>query len=113
MTVAVPPRREAVERLLGGALEADRLERVVDAAAGEVADRLHRVVRRGVDDVGRAELRAVRQLVLHGVDGDDHARAGDARALDRGEADAAAAEHGDRRARLDLRACSARRRRRS
>ena len=41
-------------------------------------------------------------LQLDRVDGDDPGRAGDARALDHGLADAAAADDGDGRARLDL-----------
>ena len=63
--------------------EADRLERVVDAAAGQLADRL--APRRATRHRRRASRRArwpSCQLVLEHVDGDDHARAGDAGALD-------------------------------
>ena len=46
MIVAVPPGRSMPERLLRRRLQADRLEGVVDAAAGHLLDRLDRV---GVD----------------------------------------------------------------
>ena len=45
---------------------------------------------------------AVRELRFEDIDGDDRARASDARALDSCKPDAAATENGDRRARLDL-----------
>ena len=59
--------------------------------------------------------KTLRQLELrrHRVDGDDHRRAGDRAALDRVQADAAGAEHHDRRARLDLGGVEHRARRRS
>ena len=56
---------------------------------------LHGVALRGVDDVGGAELARVGELVLQHVDGDDAARAGEPRALDDVEADAAAADDED------------------
>src|SRR5262249_8698476 len=95
-------RADAVETLLSGLLQPDRLERIVDAAVGHVADRLHRVVRGGVDYVRGAQLLRRRQLVLDDVHRNDHPRSRDAGALDRGEADATGAEHGDRGARRDL-----------
>ena len=56
----------------------------------------------GIDDVGRAELLRLLALQRPRVDRDDARRAGDARALDDRLADAAAAEHGDRRSGLHL-----------
>ena len=47
-----------VERLLRGRRQPDRLEGVVDAAAGELEHGTDRVAGRRVDDVGRAERRA-------------------------------------------------------
>ena len=49
---------EHVERLLRGRDEPDRLERVVDATAGELEHRADGVAGRRVDDIGRAERRA-------------------------------------------------------
>ena len=63
---------------------------------GSASTRERRVALRGVDAVRRAELAREIELPRHGVDRDDAARAGDAAALDRREADAAAADH-DRR----------------
>ena len=57
----------------------------------------------GVDEVGGAELLGRLALQLDRVDREDAAGAGDARALDHGLADAAAADDRDGRARLDLR----------
>src|SRR3990172_5746970 len=94
---------QAVEALLRRLLQPDRLERVVDAARRHVADRPDGLARRGVDDVGGAQLARRGELVLVHVDGDDHARAGDARPLDGAEADAAGAEDGHRGARRNLR----------
>src|SRR4026207_1856094 len=45
---------DAVEALLGRLLETDRLERVVDAAIGQLADGLDGIARRRTDRVGRA-----------------------------------------------------------
>src|SRR5262249_27044753 len=42
---------DRLEALGHGLLQANRLERVVDAAAGHLANRLHRVARRSIDDV--------------------------------------------------------------
>ena len=52
MTVAVPPGADDLEGLLGRRLEADRLERVVDAAVGHVAH--------GLDDIDLACVDGVR-----------------------------------------------------
>ena len=84
--------------------QADDLERVVGAAAA--GERLHlrdRIALGRVDEVGGAELLGGLALHLDRVDRDDARRAGDARALDDGLADAAAADDRDGRARLDLR----------
>ena len=63
---------EHPERLLGRRLGADRLEAVVDAAAGELAHRADDVVDlAGVDGLGGAErLRPTSSLSLADVDGD-------------------------------------------
>src|SRR5690348_9960518 len=90
-------RPDAVEALLGRDLQPDRLERVVDAAVRHRADLLHRVVALRVDRVRGAELLGLRKLRLYRVDGDDHARAGNARALDHREPHAAGAEDGHAR----------------
>ena len=52
--------------------------------------------------MGGAELLRPCQLAVDHVDGEDRRRAGDARALDNADAHAAAAEHDDAGARLDL-----------
>ena len=103
-TTAVPPRRAIVVGLQDRLGQADHLERVVGAAAaGERPHLLDRIAVGGIDQVGGAEL--LRGLALHldRVDGEDPRRAGDARALEHRLADAAAADDGDGRARLDLR----------
>ena len=91
--VAVPPGGQHRERLLGGFLAAQHLERMMHAAIGEVAHLLHHVAIAGIDDVGGAEFGGELQLGRIGVDRDDAAGAGDLRAVDRGHADAAAADH--------------------
>ena len=58
ITVAVPPLRSMLNACCAVAVEPDRLERVIDAAAGELEHRADRVDRRRVDHVGRAERRA-------------------------------------------------------
>ena len=84
--------------------DADHLERVVGAAAaGERLHLRHDVAVAGVDDVGGAELERGVALQRDGVDGDDARRTRDARTLDHGLADAAAADHDDAGAGLDLR----------
>src|SRR5215467_13101116 len=79
-------RADAIEALLGGDLEPDGLERVVDTAVGEIANGLHGVVALGVDAMSGAELLGRGELGIDGVHRDDHARPRDARALDAGEA---------------------------
>src|SRR6185312_10322213 len=78
-------------------------ERVLNAAAGELADRFHGVVRRRIDDVCSAEVTRHLQFRFDRVDGDNHPRPADAGTLDSTEPDAAAAEHGHRATGLDLR----------
>ena len=80
-----------------------RLEGVVHAAAGQLLHRLHGVRVARVDGVGRAEVLRDAQLVLDHVDGNDLPRSGEPRALDDVEPDTTGADHGHRRARLDLR----------
>ncbi len=89
--------------LLDRALGADRLERVVRAAAGDVlhrGDGVHPVS--GLDDVGRTERPGELELLRPRVDGDDPGRAGEPRSLDDVRADAAAAPHGHARALLNV-----------
>ena len=80
----------------------DDLERVVDTDTGEPAHGLDRVDVRRVDEIGRAESTGERQLLRIGVDRHDPGRTGDASALDHVEPDAAAPDHGDRVAGLDM-----------
>ena len=103
MIVAVPPLRSILNACSVGHLQADRFERVVHAAAGHRDDFADRVGLLRVDDVGGAELAREFELTRHRVDRDDAARAGDRRAVDARQADAAAADHRNRRARFDLR----------
>ena len=100
----MPPRAGRRVRLHDRLGPADHLERVVGAdAAGELLHLRDRVAGAGVDEVGGAERLGGLALHLHRVDREDPARAGDARALDDGLADAAAADDRDGRARRDLR----------
>src|SRR5919106_866503 len=86
------------ERLAG---QPDRLERIVDAgSAGDLPDPLHRIALRRVDRVRGAERPRHGQLVVPQIDCDDRGGAGEHRTLDAVETDAAAAEYGDRGARL-------------
>ena len=62
------------------------------AAAGHLQDLLHRIRLGGVDEVGGAELAGEVVLGAEHVHGDDPAGAGDGRAVDRRQADAAAAD---------------------
>ena len=75
---------------------------MMHAAVGEFAHLLHHVALRGIDDVGGAELGGELQLRRIGVDRDDAAGAGDLRTVDRRHADAAAADHRDGLAGLNL-----------
>src|SRR5947207_13329457 len=84
------------EGLLGGILRAERLEGIMHAALGQLAHRLDRVEIAGVDRVGGAELAREVKLRGHAVDRDDALGAGERRAIDRREADAAAAEDRER-----------------
>ena len=93
--VAVPPGRQHLERLLGGFLAAQHLEGMMHAAIGQIAHLLHHVAVAGIDDVGGAELGRELQFGRIGIDRDDAAGARDLRAVDRGHADAAAADHHD------------------
>ena len=80
---------ERADRLLGGLDLADRVEHEVEVLGQRVA--------RG-HGVGRAEPPRDLELARVEVAGDDARRAGQPRALDHRQADAAAADHGDRRA---------------
>ncbi|MNS80900.1 hypothetical protein D3C72_1145970 [compost metagenome] len=73
------------------------------AAAGEGAHGIQHIGIAGVDHVGRAEPARQLQLGRHAVDGDDAPGTGDGGAVDRGQPDAAAADHGNGLARLHLR----------
>src|SRR5579884_1299015 len=83
----------------------DGLEGVVDALAPcQLARLLYRVLACGVDGMRRAQFFRLLQLEIVDVDGDNHARPGDSRALDGVGANAAAADDHNRATRLDLRA---------
>ena len=81
---------------------ADRREGEVDAAR-ELAHLCDRVAAPAVDDVGRAERAGKLELLVDDVDGDDARRAREPGALHDRQADAAAADHRDRRARANRR----------
>src|SRR5690606_13301982 len=112
----LPGGRDADDRRLAPALVAalergahqlhvaDRLEGIVDAAVRHVDDHLldRLVVVFRVHEVRRAELAGELLLVRVDVDRDDAARLSHRRALDHAQADAAQAEHRDRRARAHL-----------
>ena len=84
-------------------LHADSLDHDVRAATvGERADRLDRVALECVDDLDVGGALRGGQTVGQHVDADDLARAEDARELERHQADRAAADHGDRLARLQV-----------
>jgi hypothetical protein len=100
-------RRAAAPRDRVGELERLRrsrhLEGVVDAAERHVASRLHRIDAARRDRVAGAELARQRELALVEIDGDDSRRAGRDRAQQRGEPDAAEADHGNAGAGADPR----------
>ncbi len=98
----VAGRRQRIDDLQHGRLGADGVERVVDAESGDLLHRLHDVLLLGVDDVRGAEVGRELQLVVEQIDGDDGLGAGQLGALHDVEADAAAADDHDRRARVDL-----------
>ena len=102
ITVAWPPRRKHFERLFGGDFCADRFERMVHAPVGQVFDCSDGVGVTCVYDVGGSHGLRKFELALDHVDGDDLVRAGDACALDCGESDSAATDHGRRLTRHDL-----------
>src|SRR5206468_6333609 len=93
----------AADRVVGGADRlgvADALERVVEAlAAGHLELRALELV--GRDAVGGAEALGHLELARQRVDRDDLRGARDPRALDRRDADAAAADHHHRAAERD------------
>ena len=61
---------DRLKALLGRDLEADRLEGVIGAAAGELSDRLDRIGGGGVHGVRRAEVTCGAQLRLDGIEQD-------------------------------------------
>ena len=83
---------------------ADALEGMIDAPARHLDQHLldGLVMVLGVDALGCTELACQLELGRIGVDGDDATRLRLARTLNRREADAAEAEHGDRVSGLDL-----------
>src|SRR5699024_3360229 len=95
----------ALQRLAHDVDVADALERVIDAAVGQVDDDLLDgvIVVFGVDEIGGSELTCQIELVGVDVDGDDALGAGHDRALDDCQADRAKAEDGHRRTGLDFR----------
>ncbi|MNF46167.1 hypothetical protein D3C84_273220 [compost metagenome] len=90
------------ERLLGGLLEADAFERVVHTATGQLHHLLGGITVAAVDHIGGAELPGQLQLRVEHVDGDDPPCSGQRRAVDRGQADTAATDHGHGLARPHL-----------
>ena len=98
-----PARADRVDDLERRRLAADRVERVVHAAPLRQLPRaLDHVVVFAVQGVGRAELLRELELVVEEVAGEDHPGAGEPRALDHVEPDAAAADHEHRRAHLHV-----------
>ena len=90
---AAPGHRE---RLLHGVLQADDLERHVDAAAaGQLLHLRHGVAVARVHEIGRAELLRHVELRVEAVDRDDALGALPLRALDRVQADTTATDDGD------------------
>ena len=98
MSPQVAPEPSDVDRLAQHAGHAAGLQAGLDAAAGQLADRLHRVDVVGVDHVGGAELLRQRQPSGAHVDRDDRRAAADDRRHHRRQPDAAGAEDGQRRA---------------
>src|SRR5579859_5273115 len=78
-----PAGAQRLEALLGSFLESDGFEGVLHATIGQLSNLFDGIQPRGVDGVGRAKLVGSLELVIVDVDADDHARPGDARALDR------------------------------
>ena len=68
---------------------------MMDTAFGQFDHLLDRIAILGVDHIGRPEFLCKIELGALGVDGDDAPGAGNRCAVDAGEADAAAADHGD------------------
>src|SRR5205823_14781647 len=78
--------------LIGGFGIADRLERFVGPAAGELFDRRNRIFGLGIDGVSRAEFFGLFQLFVDDVDDDDRIGAEAFEKLDRIEPDPTAAD---------------------
>ena len=98
--VAVPPRRSTLTAVAADCGAPDRLDRVVDAAAGRVSTTSSAAVSLSASiAVRRAQLLGERALLRHRIDRDDLARARDLRGVDRGQPDPAAADHAHRLAR--------------
>jgi len=100
MTVAVPPALSELKACSAAFFEADSFERIIDATAGHLADFVDGIAARGVNGVGRAEPLRHREFTLEHIDCDYFSRAGNSRALDCSESDAAGAEDGNGRAGL-------------
>ena len=84
--------------MLGGRLETDRLEAVVDTVAGEFADEVHGVAGARVNEIRRPEGPGQLTLGCRLVDRDDAARTREERALDDVEAHSTRADDGHGRA---------------
>ena len=98
----------AFQRLAHHLDVADALEAVVGAALGEIDEMRHEIASRHllrIDEVRHAEFLGERAPCRIEVDADDHVGAGQPRALNHVEPDAAEAEHHDVGARLDLARC--------
>ena len=99
----VPPPGGHLEGQLNRLGRADDLKAVVHPASlGQLQDGRQGVVLRRVDTVGGAKGFGEFELVVEQVNRNDLPRAGNRRALNHVQADPAAADHGDRAARLDL-----------
>src|SRR5699024_5990451 len=81
--------------------DTDRLEGVIETVAGQLGLEIGQLI--GLDGVGGAEAFGHLELVVSQIDRDDRRCTGDPGALDDRYADAAAAEHDDGGALLDLR----------
>jgi hypothetical protein len=101
MMLAVPPRRSILNDCSAVAFRPMASKLWWTPPPVSSCTCLDRVAVGGVDHVGGAELFGQLQLGGHAVDGDDPAGAGDGRAVDGGQAHAAAADHGHGLARTD------------
>ena len=110
ITVAVPPRRIMPNACWAVTSQADGLEGVVHAAAGQLQNLLHWVAVGGIDRVGGTQAQSGVQLPGLEVNGNDRGGAGYAGGLERRHAHAAAADDRDGGAQAPHRLCGTPRR---